>query len=363
MTGPMETRDESAHDRLPPWTSVLAVVAHPDDESFGLGGVLDAFARGGAAVDVLCLTHGEASTLHGVEGDLLALRESELTAAADLLGVSHAWLLNHRDGALGEVDPEVLTSAVLEVAREALPQGLLVFDTTGITGHPDHVAASAAAVRASEVLDLPVLGWTVPTSVAAQLNRELGSGFVGRPPEEIDLQVTVERSRQLSASRAHASQALPESVLWRRLELLGDTESLRWLRLAAPAARVTHEGGDVFEIVVRGHRIRVDQPLASGGSDTAPTPTELLIASLASCVAFDVRRYLTRHDLPTTGLEVDADYTTGVRPARVAGVQVRVVLPDGIPARRRDALLAVARHCAVHNTLMSAPDVRVELAP
>ncbi len=70
----------------------------------------------------------------------------------------------------------------------------------------------------------------VPTSVAAQLNRELGSSFVGRPPEEIDLQVTVDRSRQLSASRAHASRALPESVLWRRLELLGDTESLLWLR-------------------------------------------------------------------------------------------------------------------------------------
>ncbi len=102
---------------------------------------------GGAAVDVLCLTHGEASTLHGVDGNLLAVRESELTAAADLLGVSHAWLRNHRDGALGEVDPEILTGAVLDVARGAVPQGLLVFDTTGITGHPDHVAASAAAVR------------------------------------------------------------------------------------------------------------------------------------------------------------------------------------------------------------------------
>lgn len=230
MTGPMQTRDEGARDHLPAWTSVLAVVAHPDDESFGLGGVLDAFVRGGAAVDVLCLTHGEASTLHGVEGDLLSVRESELTAAADLLGVSHAWLRNHRDGALGEVDPQILTGAVLAVAQEVLPGGLLVFDTNGITGHPDHLAATAAAVRASEALDIPVLGWTLPSSVATQLNRELGSSFVGRPPQEIDLQVTVDRSRQRSASRAHASQALPESVLWRRLELLGDRESLRWLR-------------------------------------------------------------------------------------------------------------------------------------
>lgn len=55
---------------LPAWPSVVAVVAHPDDESFGLGAILDSFARSGAAVSVLCLTHGEASTLHGVSGDL-----------------------------------------------------------------------------------------------------------------------------------------------------------------------------------------------------------------------------------------------------------------------------------------------------
>jgi LmbE family N-acetylglucosaminyl deacetylase len=48
---------------LPVWTSVLAVVAHPDDESFGLGAILDAFTRAGARGEVLCLTHGEASTL------------------------------------------------------------------------------------------------------------------------------------------------------------------------------------------------------------------------------------------------------------------------------------------------------------
>lgn len=55
-------------DALPTWERVLAVVAHPDDEPFGIGAVLDAFACTGSAVSVLCLTHGEASTLHGVSG-------------------------------------------------------------------------------------------------------------------------------------------------------------------------------------------------------------------------------------------------------------------------------------------------------
>ena len=51
-----------ARDHLPPWRSVLAVVAHPDDESFALGAVLAGFADAGAAVALLCFTHGESST-------------------------------------------------------------------------------------------------------------------------------------------------------------------------------------------------------------------------------------------------------------------------------------------------------------
>ena len=60
---------------LPAWRSVLVVVAHPDDESFGLGAVIDTLVSHGASVTVLCLTHGEASTLHGSTADLATLRE------------------------------------------------------------------------------------------------------------------------------------------------------------------------------------------------------------------------------------------------------------------------------------------------
>jgi len=215
---------------LPAWTSVLAVVAHPDDESFGLGAILDAFTRAGARVEVLCLTHGEASTLHGAPGDLASLRQAELAAAADALGVTHTTLHHHPDGALGELPGTTLAAEVVAAAESSEADGLLVFDTAGVTGHLDHVAASSAALLAAETLNLPVLGWTLPESVAAQLNQEFDASFTGHQDEYIDLRVSVDRARQRQASRAHVSQALPGSVLWRRLELLGDTESLRWLR-------------------------------------------------------------------------------------------------------------------------------------
>lgn len=124
---------------------------------------------------------------------------------------------------------------------------------------------------------------------------------------------------------------------------------------------VGHQGGDRFAIEIRGHTITVDQPVGDAGQDTAPTPTELFVAGLASCVAFYARRYLARHDLPTDGLTVSADYTLGGRPARVSDIGIRITPPAGLPAERRDAFLAVASHCTVHNTLNDPPTVEITL--
>jgi len=213
---------------LPRWHRPLAVVAHPDDESFGLGALLAAWAENGARPAVLCFTHGEASTLHGVEGELRELRAGELAEAARVLGVDDVHLLDLPDGGLAEADPAVLAAHVRARATDLGADGLLVFDPSGVTGHPDHIAATAAALRAASEADLPVLAWTLPQDVADRLRTETGAAFEGvaRP----ELSVAVDRTRQLRAARAHASQALSTSVLWRRLELLGDCEHLRWLR-------------------------------------------------------------------------------------------------------------------------------------
>ena len=215
---------------LPALTSALAVVAHPDDESFALGAVLSALVQSGCRVSVLCLTRGEASTVHGISGDLRALRAMELRDAASALGLSAAELSDHPDGGLGRVSRSALGREVRETALRAEAQGLVVFDDSGVTGHSDHIAASEAALDVATELSLPVLGWTLPISVAEQLNAEFGSTFTGHRPIDVDLTVPVERDKQRMASLAHASQAVPTSVLWRRLELLGDVEHLRWLK-------------------------------------------------------------------------------------------------------------------------------------
>jgi LmbE family N-acetylglucosaminyl deacetylase len=214
--------------------SALAVCAHPDDESFGLGAVLSTFATLGIETRVLCFTHGDASTLGAVAADLGAVRSTELTAAVSALGVISLRLLSYTDGALSEADLETLADEVEAVAVPDAIDCILVFDEGGITGHPDHQRATAAASIAAERLGLPVLAWALPSSVAHALNNEFGAGFIGREPSEIDLEIEVDRARQLTAIACHASQSNANPVLWRRLALQGTTESLRWLGRRRP---------------------------------------------------------------------------------------------------------------------------------
>lgn len=123
---------------------------------------------------------------------------------------------------------------------------------------------------------------------------------------------------------------------------------------------VGHIDGDAYEIRVRGHRVRVDQPLDAGGADTGPTPTELFVASLAACVAFYAGRYLARHGFDRAGLTVRSEYEMAAdRPARVGAIRIWVSPPAGFPADRLPALAAVASHCTVHNSLTDAPEITI----
>jgi LmbE family N-acetylglucosaminyl deacetylase len=216
--------------QLPRVRSVLAVCAHPDDESFGLGGALSAFSDSGSVTAVMCFTRGESSTL-GEELSLLGhVRSGELSKAAAELGVGYVELLDYPDGALAEQRLDVLALQVFEVADRVDADLLLVFDEGGVTGHPDHQHATKSALACAEHSALPVLAWSLDEAVASVLNRTLGTAFVGRSREQLDFDVHVDRARQGRAIACHASQSRDNPVLWQRLRLQGDREVLRWLR-------------------------------------------------------------------------------------------------------------------------------------
>ena len=217
---------------LPRTGSVLAICAHPDDESFGLGAALSTFADLGVHTRVLCYTRGEASTLGPAVEDLASVRGEELQSAANVLGVDSVALLDYADGALSQQPAKALARDISVVADGADPELFLVMDTGGITGHPDHQRATEAALLAAELLDIGVLAWALPADVAEALRSEFGVPFVGRAPEKIDIAIQVDRRKQLEAIACHRSQAIENPVLWRRLELQRQEEHFRWLRRA-----------------------------------------------------------------------------------------------------------------------------------
>ena len=128
-------------------------------------------------------------------------------------------------------------------------------------------------------------------------------------------------------------------------------------RPADPGVRdmdVRFVAGDSYEVSVRGHRVLVDQPADAGGQDTAPTPTELFVASLAACVAFYAGRYLTRHGYCRDGLIVSAGFDMASdRPARVSGIRLTVQAPADLPAAPASG--AARGGLALHGT--QQPDV------
>lgn len=144
--------------------TLLAVFAHPDDESFGPGGTLARYAWSGAAVHLICATGGEEGTvdaelLQGYES-VAALRRAELLRAAEALGLSSVTLLGYRDsgmaGSAANQHPTALINQPREQVVEQLvhlirhfrPQVVITFDPIGGYRHPDHIAIHEATVAA-----------------------------------------------------------------------------------------------------------------------------------------------------------------------------------------------------------------------
>ncbi|MFP3914180.1 MAG: PIG-L deacetylase family protein [Actinomycetota bacterium] len=203
---------------------VVAVCAHPDDEAFGLGAIISTLVDGGSELRLVCLTLGEGSTLGAGDG-LADRRRRELECAARVLGIGSVAVHDYPDGRLAEANVDALADHVVALAGGA--DVLLTFDHGGITGHPDHQAATDAALRAGGRLSIPVLAWALPERIARVLRREFGGGFVGREEAELDFAMEVDRERQWRAIACHESQSNP--VPGRRLDLQGPLEAIRRL--------------------------------------------------------------------------------------------------------------------------------------
>jgi LmbE family N-acetylglucosaminyl deacetylase len=161
----------------------MAVLAHPDDESLGVGGTLAKYASEGIDVFLLTATRGDGGRYRNHQpGDaghpgpsaLAAIRERELRAAASVLGVQDVALLDYRDRHLDRANPGQVVAAIVQHLRRVQPDVVITFGPDGAYGHPDHIAicqfTTAAVVAASEpaISKLYYIAWPESTWTAYQ---------------------------------------------------------------------------------------------------------------------------------------------------------------------------------------------------
>jgi LmbE family N-acetylglucosaminyl deacetylase len=149
--------------------TILAVLAHPDDESFGLGGTLALYGRKGNHTYLICATRGEAGTLEPdhVKGfkDTAELRTNELDRAAQVLGLKDVFFLDYRDSGMPGTEEnkhpdaqinhsiDEVAGKVVRYIRELKPDVVITFDPIGGYKHPDHIHIHKATVLAFERAD------------------------------------------------------------------------------------------------------------------------------------------------------------------------------------------------------------------
>ncbi len=273
--------------------TLLAVYAHPDDEVFGVGGTLHHYSRRGVRVVLACATRGEAGEISdpalATPETLGQVREQELRASAQALGVHEVVLLGHRDSGMEgtppnqnphayiNLDPGAAVRQIVALIRQERPQVVLTFEPFGGYGHPDHRAVSrhttAAFDAAGSADHWPDAGepWKpsrlfyslIPNQFYRDVRARLAARGVdistlrrtdelpGRPSDDIIttvIDVSASVAAKFRAAEAHRTQFGPESTI-RRLppEDMAPLIAREYFQMARPAPPAAAPVGDLFE--------------------------------------------------------------------------------------------------------------------
>jgi len=265
-------------------SGLLAIFAHPDDESYGAGGVMALAAAAGNKVWVLCATNGdqggrpgEVDVDHSLDPEI---RRAELACACSELGIAEPIFLGYRDsgmegwgapeGSLSRAPQDEVVERILAVIRRLRPAVIVTFDPGGVYGHPDHTACSATATaayrRAAAEPGGPIALYhqALPRSAIAAMRvaqeEERRRSGDSTPPTEDDLKQG-EAFEKLARPDEEITTVIPiASVLERKVAALACHDSqMRGRRWDDPEARAQMErmfGTETF--------VRVDPPPQPG---------------------------------------------------------------------------------------------------
>jgi N-acetyl-1-D-myo-inositol-2-amino-2-deoxy-alpha-D-glucopyranoside deacetylase len=229
--------------------TVLAIFAHPDDESLTCGGTLARLTDSGANVVLLCATRGERGSVSDLslvqDTDLASVRTRELYDAAAVLGITNVVVLDHRDGNLRWEHVTELHAEIVALVEQHRPSAVITFDGDGLYWHLDHIGIherTFTAVRsfgdAAPALYYVTMAKGIMREVV-EAARARGAALpeanvwgiepeafgAGAEPATLTIDVRPWVARKLAALRCHRTQMGPRHpIAW-----IDDDQARRWL--------------------------------------------------------------------------------------------------------------------------------------
>ena len=228
---------------------VLAIFAHPDDESLACGGTLARLADAGVRVVLMCGSRGESGSISNPalvpDGDLGRVRTSELGRAAEILGITDLLVMNHPDGELRWDDVPEFHAEIVSAIERYRPNAVITFAEDGLYWHLDHIGVherTYTAIKAFGAEAPPLYYVTMPQGIMRELvaavdakrGAPLGSSVWGIEPDAfgdaalpptLAIDVRGWTRRKLAALRCHQTQMGPDNPI----AFIDEDVAQRWL--------------------------------------------------------------------------------------------------------------------------------------
>ncbi|MBP8959626.1 MAG: OsmC family protein [Bacteroidales bacterium] len=118
---------------------------------------------------------------------------------------------------------------------------------------------------------------------------------------------------------------------------------------------ITFEGGKIVTAHINGHEIRTDQPIKNGGTNSAPSPFDLFLASIGTCTGIYVKSFCDNRQIPAEGIKILQTMEYDAEKKIPSVFKIEIELPPDFPEKYKDAVISAAELCLVEKTILNNP--------
>ncbi|HEX2974386.1 MAG TPA: OsmC family protein [Bacteroidales bacterium] len=122
---------------------------------------------------------------------------------------------------------------------------------------------------------------------------------------------------------------------------------------------ISFEGGKIVTALIHGHKVRTDQPVENGGTESAPSPFELYLASIGTCAGVYVKSFCDNRHISTDNIRLVQKTEFSKETGLPVSITIDIQLPDDFPEKYKESVIAVAELCKVKKSIASPPVFKI----